>query len=76
MARTYVSDTEFASVVAKVSAAGGNQQEIANQLGIKVGSVANRLASWRKKGINVPAFTRGGGGRKLNVDAINNIFAG
>lgn len=56
---------------------GQGHADIAKQLGIKTSSVASRLYQLRTtKKIAVPSFPRGGGGgRKLNVDALNAIAA-
>jgi len=60
-----------------IAASGGSHQDVANRLGMAVGSVATRLSGLRKRGVkNVPSFTRGGGsGKKLNVDTLSDIFA-
>jgi transposase len=77
MANKSVSDVVFASAVAKVAAEGGRVSEVAALTGMEVGSVHGRLSNWRKKGYNVPNFKRGGGGggRRIDADRINAIFA-
>jgi len=77
MAKKSVSDAVFASAVATVAAKGGQVGEVAELTGMNVGSVHGRLSNWRKKGLNVPNFKRGGGGggRTLDQDKINAIFA-
>jgi len=73
-----VSANDFAAAVKQVADAGGSHQDIADLTGLKASSVATKLSGWRKRGVpNVPNFKRGGGGgRKLDVDAISAIFAG
>lgn len=72
--------TQFASVVKSVSDADGNLQDVADELGLKVTSVATRLSQLRKKfpDIGVPSFKRGGGGggAKLDGAVLAGIFSG
>jgi hypothetical protein len=77
MARTNVSAADFAECVKRVADADGSLADIASELGLKVGSVATKLSGWRKKGIAVPNFARGGnGGAKLDVAGLSAIFEG
>jgi len=77
MARTHVTARDFAACVKRVAEAGGSHSDIASELGLKTGSVATKLSGWRKKGIPVPNFARGGnGGRKLDVAGLSAIFEG
>lgn len=77
--RTIVKATDFVTTVVKVYNAGGKLQDVANELGMKIGSVNTRLVGMRKKFPNLPSFlhNRGnsGGGNRVNADAINAILA-
>lgn len=77
MARKNVSAEEFVRVVKEVNEAGGRIADIAERTGLKIGSVSTRISNLRKKGVNIPAFKRGGGGgRKTDVESLNAILAG
>jgi transposase len=49
-------------------------QEVADKLGITVGSVSTRISQYKKRGINLKTFKRGSGVR-LDVDALNRHIA-
>jgi hypothetical protein len=72
-----------AAAVKQVADADGSHADIAELTGLQVASVATRLSGLRKRMREaghadlVPNFRRGGGGgRKLDTDAIASIFAG
>ena len=68
----------FVQTVKDVHAAGGTHADIAEQLGIGVTSVATRISNLRTKhGLPMPNFKRGGGGgARLDVDALRAILEG
>ena len=68
----------FVTVVRDVHKRNGSIADVAAELGLKVGSVSTRMSNLRnhKPPVNLPHFTRGGGGgAKLDVDALNEILA-
>jgi len=75
-----VDAVRFVTVVRDVHARGGTHADVAAELGLKVGSVATRISQLRNRkpvGVNMPDFPRGGGGgSKLDVDALNAILEG
>ena len=70
----------FATCVKRVSDAEGSLQDVADELGLQVTSVATRLSQLRKKfpEIGVPNFKRGGGGGGAKLDSVvlAGIFSG
>ena len=68
---------QFVLAVKAAIAADRSQEDVAAELGLKGAScVATRCANLRKKGVNLPEFKRGGGGRKLDVEALNALLEG
>lgn len=53
--------------------AGQGHQAIADDCNMKVGSVATRIAAYKKAGVNMPTFPTGGN-NKLNVEALNKMI--
>lgn len=69
--RANVSATDFVQAVLSSS----SHAEVARKTGLKVTSVATRLTTLRKRGVNVPNFRRGGNGVKLDVNSLNALIA-
>jgi len=56
---------------------GEGTKTVADKLDLKVGSVYVRMYNLRKKGVAIPEFPRGGGGgRKTDVEGLNELIAG
>ena len=70
-----VAPEDFIKAVKSVHASGGKIADIARQLNLEVGSVNARMYTMRKAGVNLPQFPRGGGGKGLDVQALNAILA-
>lgn len=74
--RSVVSAEDFVKAVLKAAAEGTGHAGISKLTGIKQTSVATRLSNLRKAGVNLPNFPRGGGGgRKLDVAALNALIS-
>jgi biotin operon repressor len=52
-----------------------SEQDVASQLGLKISSVKQRASGLRKQGANVKKFPDGRGGKKLDIEAINEAIA-
>lgn len=70
-----VTAEDFVRAVMRVHKAKGKIADVARELHLEVGSVNARLYTMRKNGINLPQFPRGGGGKGLDVQALNAILA-
>lgn len=68
-----VSGDQFVRVVCEIASGGGTVEDAANKLGMRVSSVSTRMSNYRKKGVNLPKFPRGGNGIKLDVDTLNKL---
>lgn len=75
--RVNVSAADFVKAVMASIADGTGHAGIAAKTGIKVTSVATRVSTLRKKGVQIPKMPRtgGGGAKKLDVSALNDLIA-
>lgn len=64
MARITVSLRDFLSCVVKVASEGGNQSDVASELGVTPAAVSLRIKSLRDKGVKLPELA---GKRSTNV---------
>jgi len=68
--KAHVSDSVFIPTVVRIATTGGSHQDVADELGMKVGSVATRISNIRTRfkedgqECNLPAFQRGNGGNR------------
>lgn len=76
--RVRVSDEDFLTAYLAAHKVKGCLQDVADTLGLKVGSVSVRATAMRKAGFPVPKFDfnrgKGGGGNKRDADAINRLL--
>ncbi len=76
--RPTISSQMFGEAVKKAFTNGGTTKDVADQLGMTAVGVAQRITQWQKKGIHIPSLPgvgHKGGGHKLKVDALNELFA-
>jgi len=73
--KAHVADSVFIPTVVRVCTNGGSHQDVADELGMAVGSVATRLSNIRKRfkedGVDcpLPGFQRGNGGNRRKAAA-------
>ena len=74
--KSNVSAEVFVKAVLEAAANGTGHDGVSKATGIKRSSVATRMSNLRKAGVKLPNFPRGGGGggKKLNVDALNALI--
>lgn len=65
----FVSNIDFVKTYTQTILAGGNAQDVADKLGIKVGSVNSRASDLRRKGAKLPSPR--GAREKFDLQAIN-----
>lgn len=70
-----VDQVKFVQVVTRVALSGGSVNDAAAELGMKPGSVTTRASIMRADGLALPKFQKGGGGRKRDVGALNDLIA-
>ncbi len=69
-----VGAAEFVRTAWEISKINGTAQDLAKKLGYEnVGSVHSRLATLKKKKVNLPSFEEKRGARGLDIDALNKI---
>jgi len=74
--RAHVSAADFVKAVMQSVADGSGYAGISEKTGMQQTSVATRISTLRKKGVKIPNMPRsgGGGGRKLDIDALNSLI--
>lgn len=66
-----VDRTKFIKAVVLGHKAGKNPQQIADELGMPLGSFNTRATNYRSQGVGLPKFKSGGSKAKLDIDALN-----
>ena len=76
--RVNISAVDFVKAVMESVADGTGYNGVSEKTGMKQTSVATRISNLRKKGVKIPNMPRSnnarGGGRKLDIEALNNLI--